>query len=399
MLPCDRDIRRQEAEPPRPEYRAIMQSVATETDSLLVDTTTRATSRHGLDARRRPSLGRPRRDPRQRPGAGSVEPAVSSRPIPGPPCPHPPLPATAHRVRGLVHTLQARYATALAKVAKAWGHPATLTPVTWLETRGRRRTAPAGPRHSGVRPCSPTSGCITATCPKSHSTPPRSAVSCIRVTTRPAMHMHIRGRPCGTATPTGASWPTSTRRSQRCAHRADRARDAAAADTAWEEGRDQGDRYFYIPAPQRTRGVAHFTEGWNSGNWWADHHLAERFGISMIDTYCEILESVAAEAAAPPTSIAQQRAYHSLYLLQVSPSTAAPPRACAWRRRGHPWFLPSTGSIGRARGLIDSMPVKMPCSAPFSRPFHPMRRPPCASTPSDGSPRRFGTTTPHIRMP
>lgn len=37
MLPCDRDIRRQELEPPRPEYRAIMQSVATETDSLLVD--------------------------------------------------------------------------------------------------------------------------------------------------------------------------------------------------------------------------------------------------------------------------------------------------------------------------------------------------------------------------
>lgn len=37
MLPCDRDVRRQALEPPRPEYRAIMQAIASETDSLLVD--------------------------------------------------------------------------------------------------------------------------------------------------------------------------------------------------------------------------------------------------------------------------------------------------------------------------------------------------------------------------
>lgn len=37
MLPCDRDVRRQALEPPRPEYRQIMQEVAAETGGLLVD--------------------------------------------------------------------------------------------------------------------------------------------------------------------------------------------------------------------------------------------------------------------------------------------------------------------------------------------------------------------------
>ena len=37
MLPCDRDVRRQPLEAPRPEYRAIMKAVAEETDTLLVD--------------------------------------------------------------------------------------------------------------------------------------------------------------------------------------------------------------------------------------------------------------------------------------------------------------------------------------------------------------------------
>jgi lysophospholipase L1-like esterase len=37
MLPCDRDVRRQPLEPPRPEYRDIMREVAADTHSLLVD--------------------------------------------------------------------------------------------------------------------------------------------------------------------------------------------------------------------------------------------------------------------------------------------------------------------------------------------------------------------------
>ena len=134
-----------------------------------------------------------------------------------------------------------------------------------------------------------------------------------------------------------------------------------AADAAWEEGRDQGDRYFYIPALQRTRGVAHFyLEGWNSGNWWADHHLAERFGISMIDTYCGIIKSVASEAAAPtPDEQAQQRAYHSLYLLQVltlDRGTTSGLLVHGDNDVGILGSLPSTVDLAVLEGWIDAMP-------------------------------------------
>ena len=92
-----------------------------------------------------------------------------------------------------------------------------------------------------------------------------------------------------------------------------------ATDHAWSVGSAQGDRYFFIPALERTRGVAHFyLEGWNSGRWWDDHNLAERFGIAVIDTYCDLLGSLATDAIPPsPDEQAQQRRYHSLYFLQV----------------------------------------------------------------------------------
>ena len=228
-------------------------------------------------------------------------------------------------VRGLVHTLQARYATALARVAKAWGHPATLTPVTWLRDEGRHG---GGRRLQALDTPVFDRASLNVSAVHYRDMPEKpldsaTALSCIvhpRHPLAPSMHMHISWTALRNGTAYWRIMADLNPSHPNAEHTEQIVRAMqTAADAAWEEGRDQGDRYFYIPALQRTRGVAHFyLEGWNSGNWWADHHLAERFGISMIDTYCGILESVAAEAAAPtPDEQAQQRAYHSLYLLQV----------------------------------------------------------------------------------
>ena len=53
----------------------------------------------------------------------------------------------------------------------------------------------------------------------------------------------------------------------------------------------QGDRYFYIPALERHRGVSHFyLEEYNSGDEQADFDLAKKLGKAVIDCYLSIVE-------------------------------------------------------------------------------------------------------------
>ncbi len=237
----------------------------------------------------------------------------------------PPSGDRATQVRALVHTLQARYATALTQVAAAWGHPQALHPVAWLRDDGR---------HGGGRRMQAREGSVFDRASLNVSAvhyddiPEKrlasaTALSCIvhpRHPRAPSMHLHISW----TALRDGKNYwrimadlnpshpnPAHTDQFIRAMQ--------LATDQAWEEGSAQGDRYFFIPALERTRGVAHFyLEGWNSGRWWDDHNLAERFGIAVIDTYCELLTSIAASAAPPsPAEQAQQQRYHSLYFLQV----------------------------------------------------------------------------------
>jgi coproporphyrinogen III oxidase len=92
-----------------------------------------------------------------------------------------------------------------------------------------------------------------------------------------------------------------------------------AAPDVWDEAMEQGDRYFYIPALERHRGVAHFyLESYTSGSFTSDRALAQRVGETAIDVYAGILrdtlrdaEEVSAEHAAA------QLAYHTLYFFQV----------------------------------------------------------------------------------
>jgi len=89
-----------------------------------------------------------------------------------------------------------------------------------------------------------------------------------------------------------------------------------AAPSEFVASAEQGDRYFFIPALGRCRGVAHFyLESYNTGDFNADLDLAKRVGKAAIDGYIELLEH-----AYPPVSeeeASAQMAYHTLYLFQV----------------------------------------------------------------------------------
>ena len=92
-----------------------------------------------------------------------------------------------------------------------------------------------------------------------------------------------------------------------------------AAPDLFSEAAEQGDRYFYIPALGRHRGIIHFyLESFSSGDFKKDHALALRVGEAAIDTYISILAN-AVQAVPEPTEeqTAFQLAYHTLYFFQV----------------------------------------------------------------------------------
>ena len=87
----------------------------------------------------------------------------------------------------------------------------------------------------------------------------------------------------------------------------------------YDEGANQGDKYFNIPALKRTRGISHFyLENFKTGNSEADFTFAQHFGEGIIDSYIDIIHN----ALLSRQTISQadkdvQLAYHTLYLFQV----------------------------------------------------------------------------------
>ena len=92
-----------------------------------------------------------------------------------------------------------------------------------------------------------------------------------------------------------------------------------AAPDFFDEAAEQGNRYFYIPALERHRGVIHFyLENFSSGDFEKDCELAGRAGEAAIDTYVSILASTLQAVPAPTDEQkAFQLAYHTLYFFQV----------------------------------------------------------------------------------
>ncbi len=93
----------------------------------------------------------------------------------------------------------------------------------------------------------------------------------------------------------------------------------AAAPQLFDRAAADGDKYFFIPARNRHRGVAHYyLEGYRTDDFDADRAFALGFGEAAADTYASLVENALAGTAGPTAD--EQRAqldYHSLYLLQV----------------------------------------------------------------------------------
>lgn len=87
----------------------------------------------------------------------------------------------------------------------------------------------------------------------------------------------------------------------------------------YDEGKEQGDRYFFIPALNVHRGVSHFyLEGFNRGNFDADYQLAEKIASTMIDTYGSIVSDMKSNFP-NYTELEKQTQidYHTFYVYQV----------------------------------------------------------------------------------
>lgn len=94
---------------------------------------------------------------------------------------------------------------------------------------------------------------------------------------------------------------------------------AELSNELYEEGTTQGNKYFYIPALDRTRGVSHFyLENLNSSNKEKDFKLALLFGEGIIDAYSDIItNAMKSRTTFSDKEKEQQLAYHTLYLFQV----------------------------------------------------------------------------------
>jgi len=88
---------------------------------------------------------------------------------------------------------------------------------------------------------------------------------------------------------------------------------------SFEEGIKQGDKYFFIPALNRHRGVCHFyLENYKTADDEKDFEFARRFGEGIIDTYIEIITNAyKTRNVFSVNDIKEQLNYHTLYLFQV----------------------------------------------------------------------------------
>lgn len=240
----------------------------------------------------------------------------------------PRVPAASPRaaaVLALVEALQRRFAERLEAVARAHGSDARFLPIEWLRDDGRhgggvRRACAETPVfnrasinvssvHYDDEPARKLAG-ATALSTIIHPVHPRA----------PSVHVHLShtelrdGR--GTWRLMADLNPSHPADAQ--ARRFAAALEAAAPALA-ANARAQGDRYFFIPALERHRGVTHFyVEDYATADFDADLALARRVGEAALDTYVTLLEE-ALRGAAPPTDAerTKQLEYHTVYLFQV----------------------------------------------------------------------------------
>ncbi|RMG90775.1 MAG: coproporphyrinogen III oxidase [Zetaproteobacteria bacterium] len=231
----------------------------------------------------------------------------------------------AREALDLVSSLQQRFAELLEDIAADLGMHQSFSPVRWQRDEGRHG---GGMRLETADGPMIGRGSINVSQVHYDDEPARRLGSATAISTiihpfhplAPSIHIHI-------------SWTEMKQQNGYWRIMADlnpaipEASDAAsfeqalrqAAPAHFHQARQQGDRYFFIPALGRHRGIVHFyLEQFNSGDFDADHELAARVGKAAVDTYGQILRQRLKHIQ--PPSKEQMRAqldYHTLYFFQV----------------------------------------------------------------------------------
>lgn len=219
----------------------------------------------------------------------------------------------------LVESLQRRFATRLGALRGA----KTYQSVTWLRDEGRH----GGGERLEAPPCEAFNrASVNVSQIHYDDLPDRRLSSATALSTivhpanprAPSVHIHISW----TCMRSGAAyWRLMADLNPSIPHELDRrAYEAvlrAATGDHYEEAKANADSYFYIPALERHRGIAHvYLEGHDSGDFDTDLAFARSFGEAVTDGYVELLEPAITRPCSPE-DIAAQRAYHTVYLFQV----------------------------------------------------------------------------------
>ena len=225
----------------------------------------------------------------------------------------------------LVSNLQARFISGLENVASVHGDSSAFKKTEWLRNEGRHG---GGNRFTAAAGSIFNRGSVNVSQIHYDDEPDKKLGSATALSTiihplnphAPSVHIHISWtemkdgdgywRIMGDLNPS-ISHPQFKSAFQSAMQK--------AAPEQYEEACAQGDRYFFIPALNRHRGVTHFyLESYRTKDRAADQNLARNFGESVIDTYVEILnQALTDNPEIDPEDTKAQLAYHTLYFFQV----------------------------------------------------------------------------------
>lgn len=230
----------------------------------------------------------------------------------------------------LVSMLQARFVVGLERVSSAFGHDVSFEKAEWLRDGGQHG---GGNRYSAAEGAMFNRASVNVSQVHYDDLPEKKLGSATAISTiihpqnphAPSVHIHISWTEMkvGGDTAVNGYWRIMADLNPSVVHAEYRDQFEqcmrAAAPEQYEEAAAQGDRYFYIPALQRHRGVIHFyLESYATEDAAADREFAELFGKTVIDGYLQILQSaLSAYPDVDEEAGAEQLAYHTLYLFQV----------------------------------------------------------------------------------
>jgi coproporphyrinogen III oxidase len=235
----------------------------------------------------------------------------------------PPQSRLAHQATELVESLQRRFVAGLERVASR-DRSDRFACVEWLRDEGRHG---GGVRWGTGDTAMFNRASVNVSTVHYDDSPDRRLSSATALSSivhpadprRPSIHVHVSW----TEMRDGSGyWRVMADLNPSLPDEADRARFVAAlraaAPALYEAAAAQGDRYFYIPALQRHRGITHFyLEAYSTGSWDVDAAMARRVEESAIDLYCDLLARPLGGSAPSEEQRRAQLAYHTAYLFQV----------------------------------------------------------------------------------